>query len=1099
MLFGVFGTKMFAQHNLLKAARMLSRQSVSLKTVTLFFLLSLTMAIAQPVVTVSGNSTNVGTYDIFELTMTNMTSYTDPWEDPVITAVFIGPLGDTNTIGGFYYATNTWKLRFAPREIGPWTWTLTYSDTSGSFAASGGFTCTNSSHIGFLRRNPANAYNFITDGNSNAFRVFGYQEGWAAAISATWPTDISQLNYPTDGNDQPTTVTQQLQLAKDSGFNMIRINTQLDAFDHLSPYGHFNVNNTGKNEYDLNQGKICDELMTAVRQLDFKCLMGFWNAPGNFVPNSIVTNATASATEACLRYHQYMINRFGAYVDIWELCNEVALPQSYINVVVPYIRANDPYQHLITMNGSVTPTNNLSQFDVWTFHAYYSAPTMGLVENGTGGHGMPVFDEECGNYAPFGSYDPRRFRIMAWTGVFQQTSMMFWGFGGGGLPFKTTFAPGGISNETIGWEEQLETKILTDFVSGLDQTATPATITSTPAGKIQSFALSSPTNLLLYLEPLSSLNVVITNATVTINVPTNNMQGQWIDPQSGALLKTITPNAGTQTLAVPGFTTDIALRLQAIGTQPLVQFSSSAYHVNAGQTNVTLTVYRLGSTASPISVNYATSDGLAVAGVDYVPAAGTLSWSAGDVSPRAISIPLLGTNNATVSADKQFVVSLSNPTSGVSLGMANAAEVMIVNTGVNAAVFSSPEYAVPMAATNAVFTLNRLGNGSGPLTVYFSTRGGTAASGTDYVPVNPENPPTALTPVTWTDGDLSPKTATVQILNSGSISNKTFAVALDDGLAPHAVGSGMPPYSRSSVVILATNTTPSPGVLAFAGYTNQVVAGFADTGAAYTVFATNGAATFQVARTFGSSGTVGISYATTVAGTAASSVDYSAVSGTLVWADGDSTNKTFSVPVNYHSAENASITLWLQLSAPTGGAILGMPYAALVTIVETGTNVAATPSLIVQQSNETIIEGQNATLSVVATGTPPITYQWQENGTNIAGATNDTYTIVDAQPANSGNYTVVISNTAGTTTTGAEISVSPFLINDLKVAGNDVLITWTAPVGSTNYVQSCSQANGSFSNISSNIVISGNTTTNYLDSGAATNFPMRFYRVEMAQ
>ena len=159
------------------------------------------------------------------------------------------------------------------------------------------------------------------------------------------------------------------------------------------------------------------------------------------------------------------------------------------------------------------------------------------------------------------------------------------------------------------------------------------------------------------------------------------------------------------------------------------------------------------------------------------------------------------------------------------------------------------------AATNAIFTLNRVGNGNGPLTVYFSTRGGTATAGTDYVAVNTENLPTSsLTPITWADGDLSPKTASVQILNSGSTSNKTFVVALDDGLAPRTAGSGIPPYSRAGVVILSTNTTPSPGILALTGYTNEVTSGFADTGAAFSVPATNGGVTLQVARTSGSSG-----------------------------------------------------------------------------------------------------------------------------------------------------------------------------------------------------------------------------------------------------
>jgi hypothetical protein len=1071
------------------------------KFATFIFLLCFGAMAAPPVVSITQNTASVGRYDIYELTMTNQAAYANPWEDPVISAVFTAPSGATNIVGGFYFATNTWKLRFAPMQAGAWTWTLDYIDSNGVFTASGVFTCTNSTNIGFLRRNPANVYNFVADAQSNVFRVFGYQQGWGSALSATYPTDISQLNYPTDGNAQTTTIDQQLQNAQQAGFNMIRINTQEDAFDHLSPYGHFNINNTGKNEYDLNQGLICDELMAAIHRVNFKCLMSFWNAPANWVPGTTITNASAPTTLAALRYHQYMINRFGAYVDIWELCNESTLYQSYIDVIVPYVRTNDPYQHLITMNGNITPTNNLGQFDVWTFHAYYGVATLGLSENGTSGHGMPVFDEECGNDAPFGSYDPRRFRILAWTGFFKQTSMLFWGYGGGGLPYQTSFFPGGIANESIGWEEQLETKILTDFVSGLDQAAEPANVTLSPVNTMQGFALSSSNDFGVYItHGLLSLNTIVTNATMTLTVPTNNMQGQWIDPATGSLVKTITVNAGSQTIPVPAFYTDIALRLQAATTQPSVQFSSSSYSVGANQGTVTLTIYRLGSGAGPMSIHYTTSDGLAIAGRDYTPAAGTLNWPANDVSPRTIAVALLYTNN-TLQANRQFMVNLSNPSGGAILGPANTALVMLLNPVVNSAVFDSANYAVPKAATNAIFTLNRVGNGKGPMTVYFSTRGGTATAGVDYVAVNSENLPTSsVTPITWADGDLSPKTASVQILNSGSTSNKTFVVALDDGLAPKTAGSGIPPYSRSGVVILSTNPAPSPGILAFTGYTNEVTSGFADTGAAFSVPATNGGVTLQVARTCGSSGPVSISYSTSVAGTAEAGFDYSVLSGTLSWADGDGTDKTFTVPFISRPSETGNLSLWVELSNPTGGAIAGMPYAALVTIDESNLNLATPPNLVLQQPNESIIEGQNATVSVVASGSAPLTYQWQKNGTNISNATNATFTISFAQAADAGTYTVVVSNSAGIiTTTGAFLAVSPFHITNIAMQTNDVLITWTAPIGGTNVVQAAPQINAAFTNISSPIVMGGSSITNYLDKGTATNFPVRFYRVGLMQ
>jgi hypothetical protein len=513
--------------------------------------------------------------------------------------------------------------------------------------------------------------------------------------------------------------------------------------------------------------------------------------------------------------------------------------------------------------------------------------------------------------------------------------------------------------------------------------------------------------------------------------------------------------------------------------------------------SVSLTVYRLGSRTGAVTVDFATSDGLAQAGIDYTSVTGTFSWGANDVSPRTITVPLPYTNSI-LKAARQFLVSLSNPTGGAMLGTADAALVMVVNPVVNAAVLSAPTYVVPKATTNAVITINRLGNGNGPLTVYFSTRSGTATAGTDYTAINPFNPiGSTLYPVIWADGDLSPKTAWVQIFNTGSTGNKTFAVALNDGSAPRIAGSSAPYYLRSGVVILATNTTPSPGILAFSGYAAEVLASYGDSGAAYMVAGTNGSATLQVSRTYGSSGAVSITYQTTVAGTAAQNVDYTPVSGTLSWADGDTTNKTFTVPIINNAAETGNLSLWTQLTNPTGGAILGMPYAAMLTIVESKQSVVTPPNLIVQQPNETVTVGQSATFSVVASGTG-LTYQWQRDGTNIVGATNATYTITATQPADAGTYTVVVRNSAGTaTSTGALLTVNPFQITHLAIQSNDVLITWSAAGGQTNVVQATADFAKDFTNITANMFINGTgaISTNFLELGAATNWPARFYRV----
>jgi pectin methylesterase-like acyl-CoA thioesterase len=63
--------------------------------------------------------------------------------------------------------------------------------------------------------------------------------------------------------------------------------------------------------------------------------------------------------------------------------------------------------------------------------------------------------------------------------------------------------------------------------------------------------------------------------------------------------------------------------------------------------------------------------------------------------------------------------------------------------------------------------------------------------------------------------------------------------------------------------------------------------------------------------------------------------------------------------------------------------------------------------------------GQVGSLSVAATGTPPLTYQWRKDGAAIAGATSPTITLASAQNSDAGSYTVVVTNAYGTVTSPA--------------------------------------------------------------------------------
>jgi hypothetical protein len=83
------------------------------------------------------------------------------------------------------------------------------------------------------------------------------------------------------------------------------------------------------------------------------------------------------------------------------------------------------------------------------------------------------------------------------------------------------------------------------------------------------------------------------------------------------------------------------------------------------------------------------------------------------------------------------------------------------------------------------------------------------------------------------------------------------------------------------------------------------------------------------------------------------------------------------------------------------------------------------PTITTQPAPQTANAGATVTLSAAASGTPAPTYQWQKNGTPIAGATSATLTLANVQSADAGTYTLVATNAAGEArSTAAAVAVN---------------------------------------------------------------------------
>ena len=85
----------------------------------------------------------------------------------------------------------------------------------------------------------------------------------------------------------------------------------------------------------------------------------------------------------------------------------------------------------------------------------------------------------------------------------------------------------------------------------------------------------------------------------------------------------------------------------------------------------------------------------------------------------------------------------------------------------------------------------------------------------------------------------------------------------------------------------------------------------------------------------------------------------------------------------------------------------------------------ASPSITAQPQSQAVSVGQNVTLSVSATGSGTLSYQWKKNGSNISGATSANYSISGVNSSDAGSYTVAVSNLAGEVTSAvATLSVN---------------------------------------------------------------------------
>jgi uncharacterized repeat protein (TIGR01451 family) len=159
-------------------------------------------------------------------------------------------------------------------------------------------------------------------------------------------------------------------------------------------------------------------------------------------------------------------------------------------------------------------------------------------------------------------------------------------------------------------------------------------------------------------------------------------------------------------------------------------------------------------------------------------------------------------------------------------------------------------------------------------------------------------------------------------LSTGAILVHTTLAQFSQGTVTVTVQSQSNPslVTSSTATVSAAAVVVSPGTLQFST-------------ASYSATEESGAATVTLTRTGGSTGAVSV-VVSTADGSGIAGQDYVPIGQVVTWADGDTSPKTVTIPLNDDNLVEGNDTVRLALSNPGGGARVGSPGSAVLTILE---------------------------------------------------------------------------------------------------------------------------------------------------------------------
>jgi hypothetical protein len=342
-------------------------------------------------------------WSTFEISLEASQQYANPYAaGPTLTAVFAGPGGVTKSVSGFWDGGNSFKIRFTPTAVGPWSYQVSSSD-AGMNGKTGSVDCVapNAGRHGFLRVDVKHPYSFVWDDGTRYF-MWGqtyYDFVISALANDHWKTSIKKN--------------------ADYGMNKIRMHVYAQTF--YKPDVEFNgypdaqpyMGSSTKPDRDRLNLRYWRKLDEMVQHMDSMGMVA-----DLIVTNPYWDNRMFGTAEQNDRFLSYVIARYAAYPNvIWCLCNEWkkatdgghAQKQEDFDRMGALIRKSDPWSAETALLRPLSihnesghfefsgwPTHAIIQFGGWnpTYNHGDQWGNAGIVDNL--GRNIPVVDDEYG-------------------------------------------------------------------------------------------------------------------------------------------------------------------------------------------------------------------------------------------------------------------------------------------------------------------------------------------------------------------------------------------------------------------------------------------------------------------------------------------------------------------------------------------------------------------------------------------------------------------------------------------------------------------------------------------------------------------------------